>query len=52
MWSSEAATGLSVQSTDIILRPNMPFLILEIRHPAVTGVYWIVGVVVVKCSNI
>ena len=28
---------------------NPPFLILKVRHPAVTGVYCIVGVVVVKC---
>ena len=28
-----------------------PFLILKVRHPAVTGVYWIVGAVVVMISN-
>ena len=30
---------------------NPPFLILKVRHPAVTGVYCIVGVVVVMISN-
>ena len=31
---------------------NPPFLILKVRHPAVTGVNWIVGVVVVMISNV